>query len=114
MKYFCFIYLLFLASATFSQTRDKQYAIYSTLGVKGGIGVSSIYNATMTADQNVLYKSGLYSALGIKTSLSYISKSTVNTLFGIHADYLWGRYPIIFDKIMTDMDVYRKTVVSSN
>jgi len=109
-KFVIYIVFFLISTTLFSQKRGKQFALYSTLGAKGTFGGSFIKNKSMSADNNLDFRSGLNYAYGLKTSLSYIGKSPINALYGLHFDYLWGAYPIKFKDINTNIGNYTKTV----
>ena len=104
------IILVLISILGFSQKKGNQFTIYSTLGIKGSLGFSTIKNSNMSADDNLDYKSGTYKAWGFKTSINYIGRQPKHTVLGVHFDYLFGSYPIKFNDIKTDIGSYSKTV----
>jgi len=109
-QFILFFLLLFTSTLSFSQEKDKQFAIYSTLGAKATIGASAIKNAHMISDVNLSYKSTPKYCMGIKTSINYIGKEHINLIYGIHIDYLWGKHSLEFTEIQTREGPYYKKV----
>lgn len=93
-----------------AQTRNKPFAIYSTIGLKAGVGLMSLDNANMKIDDNIEYSNGLNYSFGLKTSVNFIGKRPINAIFGVHVDFLADKFNLEFATISVDNNTYHKNI----
>lgn len=114
-RYLIILLVLFGNVVAFAQNefkivRNKPFAIYTTIGLKGGLGLTSIYNANMTQDPGVEYNSGNFYTYGFKGSLNYIGKRPIGMIFSLNADYMFDNFNLELSKIENPIDAYYKKV----
>lgn len=107
---FLTILIVLYSQSAFSQTRNKPFAIYTTIGLKSAVGFCSIYNANMASDDNLEYNSGIDYSFGLKSSINYVGKKPINRIYGIHVNYMFDYFTLKCSKLENTLGAYSKTV----
>lgn len=87
------IVALFSGANVSAQKKGRQMTIYTTLGLKAGLGINTLSNSTINNDVDVANtNSGFGYLYGAKLGVNYIGTRPKNMIIGVHSDVLLNPY----------------------